>query len=321
MAPSAARHPLTAADAGLLLAANLMWGSTYVVGRDLLDTLPPLAVGWARFALGGLVLLLLGAHRTVPGAAPGKPMREDFLAVAVMGVVGFGGAKWLAYEGLALSTATDAALIINLEAVFTALLAAWLLRQALVSGQWIGVMVAFAGGVALAWPQGGSLAASGRALGNALLIGSVAAEALATVLGARATRCYSGLQITALGTYWGALCLAVPGIWQWAGAGDSAVRWLTPWTIGQLCYLAVFPTVVAYVVWFRVLGRVEAGRAAAFLYVQPVVGVLLGILLRSEWPGLLGWAGGGLVFAGVLLASSAAPARGKGLPPAREERA
>jgi drug/metabolite transporter (DMT)-like permease len=260
-----------------------------------------MVVAFLRFGLAALLLLALGAHRRAADVQASVP-RADRFSLALMGLVGFGAAKFFTYIGLSRTTATDAALIINMEAVFTALLAGWLLRQRLGLPQWSGIALAFLGGLALVWPDGTAAAAHARALGNLLLIVSVGAEALATILGARAMRHYTGLQVTAFGVFWGAATLLIPAGWQWS-AGGASLAWATPANLAALAYLAVGPTVLAYVLWFRLLARVEAGQAAAFLYVQPVVGVLLGIALRGEWPTALGWAGGALVLVGVILAS------------------
>jgi drug/metabolite transporter (DMT)-like permease len=300
-------HAPSSADVWSLLAANVLWSSTYVVGRGILETAPPLVLAFARFVLASGFMLLLGMARRPPlppgaDADSSVPRSGALLSLAVTGVVGFGLAKLLTYEGLARSTATDAALIVNLEAVFTALLAALLLRQRLGAPQWAGVLVACAGGAALVWPAGPLLDAGHRTLGNALLIGSVAAEALASVLGARAMRRYSPLQVTAYATFWGTAFLLPLAAWQWRADGYS-LAWLTPANVAALVYLAAGATVLAYVLWYRALERVDAGRVAVFLYVQPVVGVLLGIALRREWPTWLGAAGGGLVLLGIYLTS------------------
>jgi drug/metabolite transporter (DMT)-like permease len=304
---SAAAQPIAPRDVALLLGVNLLWGSTYAVARGALDTTPPLLLAFLRFALTAVVMLALRSHvRQEWTDEDPDERRRVRLSLVVMGVVGFALAKLLNYEGLARSTATDAALLVNLEAVFMALLGVAMLRQRLHALQWLGVAVACAGGIALVAPAEGSIGLSTRVIGNLLIILSVAAEALASVLGARALTHYSGLQVTAYGTYWGALTLLPLALWQWHGAGWTTI-WVNAPNLAAILYLALGATLVGYWIWYRVLGRVEAGRVAAFLYVQPVVGVALGVLLRGEWPTPAGWAGGGLVLAGIWLASR--PAR------------
>jgi drug/metabolite transporter (DMT)-like permease len=294
-------------DVALLILANVLWGSTYVVSRGLLDAAPPLVVAFVRFAIAALWMFLTGAHRdrrASPELTLAKPKsrRADYALLAFIGLVGFGLAKVLIYEGLARSTATDAALIINLEPVFTAVLAFMILRQRLGAPQWVGLGVSFVGGVALVWPDQASAKAAARALGNALMVGSVAVEALVSVLGARATRAYTGLQVTAYATYWGAAALLPLGWRQWRETGWD-LSWLTLPNGLALVYLALGATVFAYALWFRLLERVDAGRAAAYLYVQPLLGLALGIALRGEWPTWGGVGGGALVLLGIWLAS------------------
>lgn len=290
-------------DALLLIAVNLLWGSTYVVARGVLDTAPPLVLAFVRFALAAAWMCAAGFHRDRTAGQP-SPTPSARWALAAVGVVGFGLAKLLNYEGLARSTATDAALIVNLEAIFTAAFAGVLLGQRLSAVQWAGVWVAFVGGVTLVWPQDAAM--SGRALGNGLLVLSVAAEAVASVVGVQAMRRYSGPQLTAYATYWGTAVLAPLAFWQWRAAGFGTT-WATPANGLGVLYLALVATVFAYVLWFRVLDRVDAGRVATYLYVQPLVGVSLGILLRGEWPTPLGLAGSVLVILGIVLSSRPAP--------------
>jgi drug/metabolite transporter (DMT)-like permease len=300
--------PLARRDVILLLLLNVLWGSTYVVARDVMETAPPLVLAVARYAVASVCMLLMAAARSRRPSTDQRPTlrtrrrHHDLLLIALIGVVGFGVAKVLSYEGLVRSTATDAALIINLEAVFTALLAAAWLGQRLAAAQWSGITLALAGGVLLVWPADPGAPGHGRAFGNALMIGSVAAEALASVLGARVIARFNALEVTAYGTYWGTACLLPFALWQWRESGFSTA-WITWGNAGAVVYLALGATVLAYALWFQLLGRVEAGRAAAFLYVQPVVGVALGLLVRGEWPTWLGAAGGALVLAGIGLAT------------------
>lgn len=305
---------ISPADIGLLVLVNLLWGSTYVVARDVLDTTPPIVLAFVRYAIASLWMLICGYHRVPRRTAAAeahageKAGRGAAWALAGVGLVGFGLAKVLGYEGLARSTATDGALIINLEAVFTAVFGVLLLRQHLGRAQWLGVLVALGGALLLVTPEPGETASGSRFFGNVLMVASVAAEAIGSVLGVRAMRRYTGLQITALATYCGTLCLFPFAFWQWRATAFSLV-WLNGWNIVSLLYLALAATILAYAVWYQVLGRVDAGRAATFLYAQPLVGVCLAIVLRGEWPTVNGVAGGALVLVGIAVSSMGTSAK------------
>jgi len=56
----------------------------------------------------------------------------------------------------------------------------------------------------------------------------------------------------------------------------DAVGW------GSLIYLAVLPGALAYVLWFRVLDRIPASRAAPYIYLSTLVALIGGMLLLAE---------------------------------------
>ena len=49
-----------------------------------------------------------------------------------------------------------------------------------------------------------------------------------------------------------------------------------------MLYLVLFCTVLAYSVWFLLLDRHSASELSVFLFVQPVVGAMLGVVFRHD---------------------------------------
>ena len=84
---------------------------------------------------------------------------------------------------------------------------------------------------------------------------------------------------------------------QW----DNAVTWLT------LGYVALFPSVLAFLFWNRAVAEIGASRSAQLMYLMPVFGIALSALFLGErlqayhGPGVL------LIFLGIWLATR--PAR------------
>jgi drug/metabolite transporter (DMT)-like permease len=83
---------------------------------------------------------------------------------------------------------------------------------------------------------------------------------------------------------------------------------LTPTVIAGILYIGLVSTALAYYLWNKGLERIDAGRASLFIFVQPVVGSLLGFLVLGEALSARFFAGGALVLAGVVL-SMLAPGR------------
>ena len=117
-----------------LALAALLFGATFVVVKEAVAVLPPLAfVGW-RFLIGAAALLLLGIPR-------GRSIWRDGLAAGVLLFAGFA----LQTAGLAETSASNSGLITGLYVVFTPLLAAVVARHGVGLGTIVGTATAFAG--------------------------------------------------------------------------------------------------------------------------------------------------------------------------------
>ena len=91
----------------LLLVANLVYATSYVATRVVLDDLPPAFLALGRLVVGAAILVPIARALERPAAVPA---RGDAWRIVWMGVVGFAGAFALSHWGLARSTATNAAL-------------------------------------------------------------------------------------------------------------------------------------------------------------------------------------------------------------------
>jgi O-acetylserine/cysteine efflux transporter len=280
----------------LLIGVNLIWGASYVIARHALEATPPYLLAFLRMSLAALVMAPLVSRERV------APIHRGSLAR--IGALGFGLSYWLIYAGMARTTVTAAALLVNMEAAATAVLGWLLLGERVGARGWAGIAVASAGAALILAADQGAPGGAGRLIGNLLVISATLCEAAATVLSRPLRAHLSGRAIAGLGARWGALFLALPALLQWA-RGNNSTAWLTTVNAAEIAYLALGSTVVAYSIWYGVLHRVPAGSAAAFLCLQPVVALLLAAAFRGErlLPAQAG--GGALVLLGLLLVSTA----------------
>jgi len=297
----------------ILAGANCLWAGSYVTGKAALATWPFASLNMLRFTIAAAVLFpyLWHQRHLLPRG------RGDQLRLAAMCGLGFIGNKAFEYWGLSLSTATDMALLIAAEALVTVLLSVlflgerirhWETAGLLVGG--FGVYLVVVGGLRLPTGFGG-----GQALGNLLILVSLVLEAIFTVVGKTVVSRYPPFLVTA------AIVTGSLVAWWPAGLAALAVRGWPPLTWGVVVgglYLGLVTTVIGYWAWFYGLQRVMPGAMAPLLFIQPLVGTALAVLIRSERPGLATLVGGGLVLAGVSLVVSqrhpaeAAPVAGAG---------
>jgi drug/metabolite transporter (DMT)-like permease len=284
----------------LLIITNLLWAGTYVTGKIALGQLSSIELNAIRFSLAGLILspVLIRGWRQIPRDWP------SLLLLGQVTLIGWVLNKALEYTGLALSTASDVALLIATESLFTALLSWMLLRERITSTS----VLALLGGILGAYliiergllPHFGSGGGGARVLGDLLVIGSLVLEAGYTIRGKTAMGRLSvpPLLLTSA-TLAGSMLVWVPaGVVAVVHEGVPHVS-----LAGWLCilYMAVGSSVLGYWLWFHALGHIDASAAAPTLFVQPLVGAALGIVILHD---TLNWAtlvGAGLICASLLL--------------------
>jgi len=275
----------------LLLVVNIVYATSPVVTRLVLDDVPPITLALLRLVLGAAVLVPFG--RGARATPTGQGAR-----VFWMGALGFAAAFALSHWGIARSSATNAALLIVVEPLTLVILGPLLLGERLTPREAAGAAVAVAGAglVVLNGVPGVTLDVLPRWRGDILLVLSGVAYASYSLLGRTVLTDTNTAAITARSIVWGAVVMAPLAALEWgAGARPSATGSAL---LGTL-YLALVITAGAYLVWNWALARVEAARAAPFLTVQPVVGALLGAIVLGEPVTRFTAIGGALVVVGL----------------------
>lgn len=148
---------------GAALASAALVGLFTVLNKWLLtEQVPALTAGAWTYTAAGLALLpwavrAKGLHFRRPGA-----LALWLLAGSVFG-------PSLYFLGLKLTSGVQGVLMINMEAVFTALLAFVIFRERLTATTVVASLAILAGGLWLSWPESGSSLLAGNALGNLLI--------------------------------------------------------------------------------------------------------------------------------------------------------
>jgi drug/metabolite transporter (DMT)-like permease len=226
-----------------------------------------------------------------------------------LGLLGIGIAYVIGYFGINLTTATDASLMIIGEVIFTSLLAAWLTHDPLGKSKVVG-MVTGAIGVAilvLGHVTGDANGDQGwaRALGDLMILVTLALQALYTVLGTDLARRYRPMTVL---TYvcTGSLLIWVP-ILLWHLFNGLLPTTLSMSAIGGVLYLAVIASVFCNFIWFSIASRIGAGLSAISLFAQPLVGAFVGLVFLNEPVTISLLIGAVLIFVALYLTTVAAP--------------
>jgi drug/metabolite transporter (DMT)-like permease len=273
---------------GLLAAIACIWGSSFLFIDLGLEALEPGVIALARVVLGVAALALVpAARRPVP--------RQDRARVAFLGVI------WAGLPLILFPVAQqwiDSSVAGMLNGAVPLAGAAWavlLLHRPLPRVHAVGLLVGFAGVVAISWPQlAGSRATM---LGASLVVLAVLLYGLAVNLAVPLQQRHGALPVLLRAQLAALVVLAPFGLW---GLSGSRFAW---GPVLAMLPLGVLGTGLAFVLMTVLVGRVGGPRGAVATYFIPVVAIALGVVFLGERVAPIALGGTALVVAGAWLTS------------------
>lgn len=282
----------------LLVLVTLIWGNSFVAIKHAVQFLTPVELTILRFIPVALIfgVLLLTTRRV----AFWQMVRGDWLGLVLLGLSGA-----VAYN-LALNTgesripAGTASLIISLNPAFTFILSALFLKERPTIKKAMGLTIAFLGlyvVVRYASRQSGQQIDFSYLRYVFITMLAPFCWAIYTILGKPLVARYSPLMVVG-----GAMIAAVvPLLFLVRGSLIAKLPTLPPSVWLSIAFLSLACTVFAFVIWFGALQRMEASRAASFVYLVPLFGVSFSRLLLDEPITLVLLIGAALLIGGVYL--------------------
>lgn len=281
----------------LLVLATIFWSGNFVLGRAVRADVPPIGLAFWRWT-GGSVLIIALAWPHLKRDWPLIRRHWKFiLLLAILGVTLF---NTLVYTGLQFTTAINALLMQSTMPVLIVLMSYLFYRETVTPVQIVGVLLSLAGVLAIVG-QGDLAVLLGVSLnlGDLLIFIAVAGYAAYSAL-LRQRPPLHPLSLIAATFIAGAVVLLPFYLWEHATGRTVSFDRVTLLTIG---YVAVFPSILAYLCFNRGVELAGANRAGLFIHLMPVFGSIMAILFLGErWQwfhsfGIL------LILLGILLAT------------------
>jgi len=281
-----------------VLFAVIVWGASFIATKIALVDISPIMVVWLRFSMGIIILGMTVAIRRQFSL----PNRSEWLYFALLGFLGITFHQWLQSNGLQTSQAGTTAWIVATTPVFMALLGWIVLKERLNWLKITGIFLAFTG-VLLVVSKGDLTSVSiGKfgAPGDKLILVSAVNWAVFSVLSRRGLKTYpAGLMmfyVMTLGWLFTSILLFTETSLIEA-ANLSANGWL------GIAFLGIFCSGLAYIAWYDALQSLSAAQTGVFLYIEPLVAVVVAFFILGEPITLASLAGGGVILFGVWLVS------------------
>jgi drug/metabolite transporter (DMT)-like permease len=253
----------------------IVWGSTYLAIRVMVETMPPLLSAGVRFTVAGAVMVaVLALRRGLRGVLPTRPQLLGALAVGLL----LPGAN-------AVVTVAEQEVPSNLAALLIASIPLWVIIMRALAGEDVSrrsvaaVLVGFVGVALLIRP--------GEQSGEATIVGLLACVGAAVMWagGSFASPRLRLPQDPLVSVGWQMLLGGALILLAGVAAGELPEVELEAFSTRSLLalgYLIVFGSWVAYTAYAWLLQNAPLSKVATYAYVNPVVAIVLGWLILDE---------------------------------------
>lgn len=280
------------------LAFAIMWASAFTSTRMIVLEAPPLMALALRFVVSGVIGILIARAM---GETWRNLTRAQWRAVIVLGLCQnalYLGLNWVAMQWIEAGLASIIAATMPLIVAFLG----WgLFGERL---RPMGIVGLALGLVGVAIIMGARLQGGSDPIGILMCFAAALALAVATLTVRGASAGGNVMMVVGLQMLVGALALGViaPIFEDWDVDLNARLVW-------AFVYTLLVPGLLATWVWFKLVGRIGAIRAATFHFLTPFFGVATGALLLGEQLGAGDVIGVGIIMAGILAVQlSKAPA-------------
>jgi drug/metabolite transporter (DMT)-like permease len=274
--------------------AVVVWGASFIATKVALRDLSPVTVVWLRFAMGLLILGIAVSWR--------KQFywlnRNEWLYFALLGFLGITFHQWLQSNALETSEASTTAWIVSTTPVFMALLGWIVLKEKLPWIKIAGILLAFVG-VLLVVYDGDLSAISLRSFGkpgDILILISAINWTIFSVLSRRGLKTHPA---TLMMFYVMLIGWVFTSILFFATENIAEISDLTTQGWMAIAFLGIFCSGLAYIAWYDALQALTTAQTGVFLYIEPLVAVVVAFVILGEAITAASMIGGGIIILGV----------------------
>ena len=289
-------NPKPTLPAFLMVAvAPMCWAGNIVLAKGVVSMIPPVALGFWRWAVAFLILLPLTwplVRRDWQAAARGWKMMG---LLSLLGITGF---NTLLYIAMHTTTAINGALIQTTMPAMIIVICLLLYGERVSRLQVAGVILCVLGAaVVVLQGRWQALVYLNLVQGDLLMIVAVVLYAFYSALLPKRPNIHPlSFMVVTFGV--GAVGLLPLYLWEMAVVGPFA---LSPGVAASIGYVAVFPSIVAYFCWNRGVAVIGANRTGLFITLIPVFAAILAIVLLGESLKAYHLAGMALIAAGFVM--------------------
>ena len=274
------------------LATTILWSSAFAATKYSLDYLSPGALMVYRFLLASVTLVIVSVIKKNR-----LPEKRDLPLFALGGFVGIFLYMLFFNFGAPHVDSGISSLMISSAPVFVVIAVRVVLKEKVQLWSWIGILISFGGIAVIALSQAEEYTIN---IGVVFLLIAAMTAGGHNVIQRILVRKYTALEATTYSVLFATLFMLV--------FAPTLLRELpyTTLTVNLLmAYLGIFPAALAYLLWGYALSKAKkTSSVVVFLYLIPVLSVLIGYFWLGEVLSLWAILGGVIVIGGIMLSNA-----------------
>lgn len=262
----------------VLLLPPMFWAGNFVVGRAVADSTGPLGLAFSRWSLS---LLFLAPFIIKPFWQYRHIIKQHFLGLSILGLLGVSSFNTFAYIALQETTATNAILLNSFIPVFILVISGLFLKESISTKQWFGVFLSFLGVIAII----------SRLDIDVVRQLHINKGDLWMLIAALVWACYSILlkylrptelpQLLFLGVCVFLGLIFLTPVFLLNPFNENAIVW-TPINLKAILYIALFPSIIATLSWNYGISKIGAAKGGQYIHLMPFFGAVLAIVFLGE---------------------------------------
>jgi len=256
-----------------LIIAMFIWGSSFIALKSAMKDLEPFTVIFLRMLVASLCFVYF-----IKDFIKYDFTKRDIKFIVLLAL--FEPCLYFIFEAkaLQLTSASQAGMITSLMPIITAMAAGYFLKEIISKQLILGSVIALCGAVFLSLQASTTVSAPNPILGNFFELLAMACGAGYTIVARYLSNKYSALFITAIQAFVGAIFFFPFFLYEYTTVDMDFSSDALMWTV----YLGVVVTLGGYGLYNYALTKIEASKAAMFIYLIPVFTLVLAFLILGE---------------------------------------
>ncbi len=262
----------------ILLFPPLFWAGNFIVGRAMADQTSPISLSFWRWGLALAILLPFVIKPIIRQWAVIKANLAALILLSILSVTAF---NTLAYIGLQDTTATNGTLLNSFIPIFILILSSVFFAERISFQQIVGVMVSLLGVFIILSKLNFTVIQQLRFnQGDLWILAGSLDWALYSIFLKR----YRPKGLDALGFLGTTMVLGLIVLLPLylLNPFHEAGLLLNQTTIATLLYIALFPSILAYLAWNYGISRIGASIGGQFIHLMPLFGALMAVIFLNE---------------------------------------